>query len=83
MSRLESLFERDSRNHGDNDAGVRPVSMDDFRECQYLFRTVSRILSSLSHAGWVAFISQSVSPFDKSRDASTSESKFTSRRMTV
>jgi hypothetical protein len=65
-----------SGNCRDQKYGNASISEDDFRECYYLFQTISRILPTLSENGWVTFVSHVVSQIDKSPDSmQTSEGK--------
>ena len=76
VSRLDTLFLRAAQNavEGQNLA----VCAEDYRECTYLFQTISEIISALSHNGWIALLNNTVS--DRSHDVSlTSEGEFLTR----
>ncbi|KAL1970161.1 hypothetical protein VTN77DRAFT_6566 [Rasamsonia byssochlamydoides] len=79
ISKLEGLLARGTAERGQTDRSYGSVSPDDLRECQYLLQTLSRILSSLSHNGWVTLVSHPVSPVEKPRDASTSDDTVAQR----
>ncbi|GAD93599.1 protein dopey [Paecilomyces variotii No. 5] len=71
ISRLERLFTLELK--GRNDSTRLTVSPDHYKECHYLFRTVSNILVTLSHNGWISLLTHSVTPVDKRYDPSSSE----------
>jgi hypothetical protein len=54
----------------------RIVSVDNSRQCRYLFQLLSKIVDSLSENGWMTLVSHPVSPVDKPRDVSQSEGKI-------
>lgn len=72
--KLEELFERDSPSEADEDS--QSISPDDYKECNYLLRTVSNVISTLSHTGWIALLTQTISDLEKRPDAPKSEGKF-------
>lgn len=47
------------------DATSNCVLDDDLRECQYLLETICKIISCLSHRGWIALVTHPVSPDEK------------------
>lgn len=70
VSRLDTLFLRAAQNavEGQNLA----VCAEDYKECTYLFQTISEVISALSHNGWLAFLNNTVG--DRAFDpSSTSE----------
>ena len=71
ISRLDELFLRSSQ----TEVGKEPtaISPDDYRECNYLLRTASNILSSLSHSGWITLLTHTLSQPDKHQDLPASE----------
>lgn len=75
ISKLEGLLTRGTAERGQTDRSYGSVSPDDLRECQYLLQTLSRVLSCLSHNGWVTLVSHPVSPVEKPRDASNADGK--------
>jgi hypothetical protein len=54
ISNLDELSEPDeiSEKKTDNHS----ISPDDYKECDYLLRTASNIISALSHNGWIALL---------------------------
>lgn len=71
--KLEELFERDTPSEGDQDN--QSISPDDYKECNYLLRTVSNIISTLSHSGWIALLTQTLSEIEKRPDVPKSEGR--------
>lgn len=71
ISKLEELFERDGLREVDGDS--RSISPDDYKECNYLLRTASNIISALSHNGWLTLLTQTLAQAEKRPDASKSE----------
>ncbi|KAJ5662078.1 uncharacterized protein N7477_009694 [Penicillium maclennaniae] len=59
ISKLEELLERDL--HGEAIHDNHSISPEDYKECYYLLRTASNIISILSHNGWIIFLSHTVS----------------------
>ncbi|KAJ6127064.1 hypothetical protein N7523_002676 [Penicillium sp. IBT 18751x] len=59
ISKLEEILERDL--HGEANHDKNSVSPEDYKECDYLLRTASNIISILSHNGWIIFLSHTVS----------------------
>lgn len=74
ISRLERLFTWETK--GRNESTRLTVSPDDYKECHYLFRTLSNILVTLSHNGWISLLTHFVAPVDKRHDPSSSEGKL-------
>ncbi|KAJ5387844.1 hypothetical protein N7509_010385 [Penicillium cosmopolitanum] len=71
--KLEELFERDTPSEADQDN--QSISPDDYKECNYLLRTVSNIISTLSHSGWIALLTQTLSEIEKRPDVPKSEGR--------
>ncbi|KAJ5089948.1 hypothetical protein N7532_008632 [Penicillium argentinense] len=69
--KLEELFERDIPSETDQDS--KSIAPDDYKECNYLLRTTSNIISSLSQNGWIALLTHSLGQMEKRTDASKSE----------
>lgn len=63
ISRIDELFLRSSQSEINRETTA--VSPDDYRECNYLLRTTSNVLSALSHNGWITLLTHSVSHGDK------------------
>ncbi|KAJ5595050.1 uncharacterized protein N7459_001258 [Penicillium hispanicum] len=63
VSKLEELFERDipsqlaNTNHS--------VCPDDYKECNYLLRTASNVISTLSHTGWIILLTHTMSQVER------------------
>ncbi|PLN81779.1 Dopey, N-terminal-domain-containing protein [Aspergillus taichungensis] len=71
VSRLESLFLRaDQTSTGDE---APTICGDDYKECTYLLETIYNVVSALSHNGWVALMTETLSPVDRHHETSTSE----------
>ncbi|PYH46542.1 cellular morphogenesis regulator DopA [Aspergillus saccharolyticus JOP 1030-1] len=70
VSRLDRLFHANLEEQGEENQAVSP---DDYRECDYLLRTISNIISTLSHNGWVTLLTQTLSQTDKRIDVHASE----------
>lgn len=49
------------------------ISPDDFKECNYLLQTMSNVLSSLSHNGWITLLTHSFLPIERLHDESASK----------
>ncbi|RHZ58534.1 cellular morphogenesis regulator DopA [Aspergillus thermomutatus] len=64
--RLENLLLREAQPENEGDNAV--ISTDDYKECNYLLRTIYNILCSLSHSGWMALLTQTLNPVDKQKD---------------
>lgn len=71
--KIEELFERDTPSEADHDN--QSISPDDYKECNYLLRTASNIISTLSHNGWIALLTQTLAEMEKRPDAPKSEGK--------
>ncbi|KAJ5168738.1 uncharacterized protein N7482_004332 [Penicillium canariense] len=69
VSKLEELFERDIPGDDDNQA----ISPNDHKECIYLLRTASNIISTLSHPGWITILTHTLGQMEKRPDAANSE----------
>ncbi|KAJ6095813.1 hypothetical protein N7486_006559 [Penicillium sp. IBT 16267x] len=69
--KLEELFEHDiSGAVTEEDHSISP---DNYKECNYLLRTASNIISSLSHSGWITLLTHTLGQIEKRPDASKSE----------
>ncbi|OJJ30606.1 hypothetical protein ASPWEDRAFT_46216 [Aspergillus wentii DTO 134E9] len=71
ISKLDDLFLR--ADHVEGDAETLAVSPDDYKECNYLLRTLSNIISTLSHNGWIILLNHTISQVDKHQAGSTAE----------
>ena len=69
--KLEELFEHDAP--GDVDQDNKSISPDNYKECNYLLRTASNIISILSHSGWITLLTQTIADLEKRPDSSKSE----------
>ncbi|KAJ5287397.1 hypothetical protein N7478_003083 [Penicillium angulare] len=71
LLKLEELFERDTPSSvaGDN----LSIAPDDYKECNYLLRTASNVISSLSHGGWITFLNYTLGQNEKRSEAPKSE----------
>ena len=81
ISRIDELFFRSVQSGLDTDTTT--VSPDDYKECNYLLRTTSNIVSALSHSGWVTLLTHTLSQGDKHQDGLTSEGKTLAKRQVV
>ncbi|CEO60596.1 Putative Cellular morphogenesis regulator DopA [Penicillium brasilianum] len=61
VSKLEELFERDTPGANNDQA----ISSDDYKECSYLLRTASNIISTLSHPGWMTLLTHTLGQLEK------------------
>ncbi|KAJ5923317.1 hypothetical protein N7454_008562 [Penicillium verhagenii] len=66
--KLGELFEHDNPATVAEEDGS--ISSDDYKECNYLLRTASNIISSLSHNGWITLLTQTLGQTEKRIDAS-------------
>ncbi|OJJ50162.1 hypothetical protein ASPZODRAFT_1120079 [Penicilliopsis zonata CBS 506.65] len=71
--RFNELFLRAERQRSDKAGSL--IAVEDFRECNYLLRTISNILSSLSHHGWNILLNHTPSHAERSPDTPASEDK--------
>jgi hypothetical protein len=71
--RLEDLLLRETQSEHGGDNAV--ISSDDYKECDYLLRTIYNVLCSLSANGWMSLLSQTLNPVDKQKDG-VSEGKL-------
>lgn len=85
IARLEELFLRSSQ--GDVNGETPTISPDDYRECNYLLRTMSNILSAVTHSGWVTLLTHTLSQTEKHQDVSSEGECFfvrvASQRLTL
>lgn len=71
ISRLDLLFLQVDRSEATNED--LSISPDDFKECNYLLQTMSNVLSSLSHNGWITLLTHSFLPIERLHDESASK----------
>lgn len=71
VSKFEELFERDAPSAA-NETDMF-ISSDDYKECNYLLRTASNIISTISHRGWVTLLSNTLGQMEKRPGTSKSE----------
>lgn len=71
--RLENLLLRETQSGNEGDNAV--ISIDDYKEYNYLLRTIYNILCSLSPNGWMSLLTQTLNPVDKQKDG-VSEGKL-------
>ncbi|GFG12984.1 protein dopey [Aspergillus udagawae] len=64
--RLEDLLLRETQSEHGGDNAV--ISSDDYKECDYLLRTIYNVLCSLSANGWMSLLTQTLNPVDKQKD---------------
>jgi hypothetical protein len=76
ISKLEELFDRDTPNEATDDN--QSISADDYKECYYLLRTASNIISILSHNGWMILLSHTLSQAENRPETAKSEGRFLS-----
>lgn len=69
--KLEEIFERDAPS--EMTEGKQCISPDDYKECDYLLRTASNIISILSHNGWIILLTHTMGQTEKRPDAPKSE----------
>lgn len=73
ISKLEELFDRDTPSNVSD--VTYSISPDDYKECNYLLRTTSNVISTLSHTGWVILLTQTLGQAEKRPDALKSEGR--------
>lgn len=74
--KLEELFEHDTPSAvTEEDQSISP---DDYKECDYLLRTASNVISSLSHNGWITLLTHTLGQTEKRLDETKSEGTFNS-----
>ncbi|KAF4155691.1 hypothetical protein CNMCM6936_006663 [Aspergillus lentulus] len=69
--RLENLLLRETQSEIEGDNAV--ISTDDYKECNYLLRTIYNILCSLSPNGWISLLTQTLNPADKQKDGASED----------
>lgn len=74
VAKLDELFERDSTNNPAESS--QTLSPDDYKECNYLLRTTSNIISTLSHNGWITLLTHTLDPNEKRPDVPKSEGRL-------
>lgn len=78
VSRLEVLFTNE-KIPAEGDTLYGTVSQDNLAECHYLLQTLSKVLPTLSHNGWIILLSHPVSPVEKPVETSAPEGGFSPR----
>lgn len=73
VSKFEELFERDTPSVGTGNN--RSICPDDYKECNYLLRTASNIISTLSPKGWITLLSHTLGQLEKRPGTSKSDGK--------
>lgn len=74
VAKLDELFEREYPS--DSAENSQTVSPDDQKECSYLLRTTSNIISTLSQNGWMTLLTKTLDQTEKRPDAPRSEGKL-------
>jgi hypothetical protein len=69
--RLEKLLLRETQSENEGDNAV--ISTDDYKECNYLLRTIYNILCSLSPNGWMSLLTQTLNSVDKQKDGASTD----------
>ncbi|KAF4216239.1 hypothetical protein CNMCM8980_006603 [Aspergillus fumigatiaffinis] len=69
--RLEKLLLRETQSENEGDNAV--ISTDDYKECNYLLRTIYNILCSLSPNGWMSLLTQTLNSVDKQKDGASED----------
>lgn len=69
ISRIDELFFRSAQSGIDLETTT--ISPDDYKECNYLLRTTSNIVSALSHNGWVTLLTHTFAQVDKPQDVAS------------
>jgi hypothetical protein len=67
--RLEKLLLRETQSENEGDNAV--ISTDNYKECNYLLRTIYNILCSLSPNGWMSLLTQTLNSVDKQKDGAS------------
>lgn len=74
--KLEELFEHDTPSAvTEEDQSISP---DDYKECDYLLRTASNVISSLSHNGWITLLTHTLGQTEKRLEETKSEGNVNS-----
>lgn len=71
VSKFEELFERDTPSVGIE--SNQSICQDDYKECNYLLRTASNIISTLSQNGWITLLSHTLGQMEKRSGTSKSD----------
>ncbi|KAJ5899455.1 hypothetical protein N7495_004199 [Penicillium taxi] len=66
VSKFDELFEKDTLGTVLEDS--QSISPDDYKECNYMLRTTSNIISSLSQNGWIILLTQTSGHAEKNVD---------------
>lgn len=74
VSRLDRLFQQSE--NAEPDTANPTVSPDDYKECSYLLQTISNLISTLSHNGWISLLTQTLVQTEKHKDTPASEGWF-------
>lgn len=74
VAKLDELFEREYPS--DATESSQTVSLDDQKECSYLLRTTSNIISALTQNGWITLLTRTLDQAEKRPDASKSEGRL-------
>lgn len=69
ISRIDELFFRSAQSGIDLEA--TRISPDDYKECNYLLRTTSNLVSTLSHGGWATLLTHPLTQADKHQDVAS------------
>ncbi|KAL3471884.1 Dopey, N-terminal-domain-containing protein [Aspergillus californicus] len=71
ISKLEGVLQRG--NQAGTFEGNNVVSPGDYAECNYLLETIHHTMDALTHNGWVALLTQTMSQNNRRQDVSSSE----------
>ena len=74
VSRLDRLFQRSDSL--EPDTANPTISPDDYKECSYLLQTISNLISTLAHNGWISLLTQTLVQVEKHKDTPASEGSF-------
>lgn len=75
ISKLDELFEHDTPSAVTEE--TNSISPDDYKECNYLLRTASNMITSLSNNGWIVLLTHTLNQSDK-HDKARSEGTWIS-----
>ncbi|PYI12754.1 hypothetical protein BO78DRAFT_357133 [Aspergillus sclerotiicarbonarius CBS 121057] len=71
VSKLDRLFQRSDSL--EPDTANPTISPDDYKECSYLLLTISNLISTLAHSGWISLLTQTLVQVEKHKDTPASE----------
>ncbi|RAK97414.1 cellular morphogenesis regulator DopA [Aspergillus ibericus CBS 121593] len=71
VSKLDRLFQRSDSL--EPDTANPTISPDDYKECSYLLQTISNLISTLAHNGWISLLTQTLVQVEKHKDTPASE----------